>query len=239
MEPKIFNFDYIFDGKTKQSDVYKVVAKPVLNNVFNGWNGTIFAYGQTSSGKTFTMQGALTDQKLKGIIPRIVDGIFERIDNEVENFEFLIKISMVEIYMEKITDLLNINGTKPVKIRETPSKGVYLENLLELCVADESEVMEIIANGNQNRKVGRTDMNAVSSRSHLVTILNIQQDDLNDSSVKKGKLYLVDLAGSEKVGKTGAKGLLLEQAMMINKSLLCLGNVINALTDGKPHIPYR
>lgn len=219
--------------------MYDIVAKPVLNNVFNGWNGTIFAYGQTSSGKTFTMQGLLTNDKLKGIIPRIVDGIFEYIDDAAEHIEFVIKVSMLEIYMENLTDLLNINGSKAIKIRETPTKGVFIENLLEFCVGSEGEVMEIITTGNSNRRVGRTDMNAVSSRSHLVTIVNIQQQDSGDGSIKKGKLYLVDLAGSEKVGKTGAKGLLLEQAKLINKSLLCLGNVISALTESKPHIPYR
>ena len=239
VEPHIFNFDHVFDGPTKQSEVYDVVAKPVLENVFQGWNGTIFAYGQTSSGKTFTMQGAMTNEKLKGIIPRIVDGVFEYIDNSPDHIEFIIKVSMLEIYMESLTDLLNINGAKAIKIRETPTKGIFIENLVEPCVGDESEVMEFLAIGNSNRKIGRTDMNAVSSRSHLVTILNIQQQDTEDGSVKKGKLYLVDLAGSEKVGKTGVKGLLLEQAKLINKSLLCLGNVISALTEGSKHIPYR
>lgn len=163
-DPLTFNFDYIFDGNTKQSEVYKIVAKPVLENVFQGWNGTIFAYGQTSSGKTYTMQGALTNEKLKGIIPRIVDGIFAHIDDAPENIEFIIKVSMLEIYMEGLTDLLNINGTKSVKIRETPTKGIYIENMLEYCVGDEDEVMDILTSGNQNRKIGRTDMNEVSSR---------------------------------------------------------------------------
>ena len=141
-----------------------MVAKPVLENIFQGWNGTIFAYGQTSSGKTFTMQGAMTNDKLKGIIPRIVDGVFDFIDNSADHIEFIIKVSMLEIYKEGLTDLLNINGTKSVKIRETPTKGIFIENMVEPCVGDETEVMELFSHGNQNRKIGRTDMNAVSSR---------------------------------------------------------------------------
>ena len=110
------------------------------------------------------MQGAMTNEKLKGIIPRIVDGVFEYIDNSPDHIEFIIKVSMLEIYMESLTDLLNINGAKPVRIRETPTKGVFIENLVEPCVGDESEVMEFLAVGNSNRKIGRTNMNAVSSR---------------------------------------------------------------------------
>lgn len=147
--------------------MYDVVAKPVLENIFQGWNGTIFAYGQTSSGKTFTMQGAMTNPKLKGIIPRIVDGVFDFIDNSPDHIEFIIKVSMLEIYKEGLTDLLNINATKGVKIRETPTKGIFIENMVEPCVGDEQEVMEYLDHGNQNRKIGRTNMNAVSSRYKL------------------------------------------------------------------------
>lgn len=106
----------------------------------------------------------MTNEKLKGIIPRIVDGVFEYIDNSPDHIEFIIKVSMLEIYMENLTDLLNINGTKGVKIRETPTKGIFIENMVEPCVGDETEVMELLSVGNQNRKIGRTDMNAVSSR---------------------------------------------------------------------------
>lgn len=185
------------------------------------------------------MQGALNNKRFKGIIPRIVDGVFDKIEEAPDNIEFVIKVSMIEIYMEGLTDLLNINSTKAIKIRETKDDGIYIENMVEYCVGDENEVMDIFTNGNQNRKIGRTDMNAVSSRSHLVTILKIEQHDSEDGSIKRGTLYLVDLAGSEKVSKTGATGLMFEQAKLINKSLLCLGNVINALTEGNSHIPYR
>ena len=106
----------------------------------------------------------MTNEKLKGIIPRIVDGVFEYIDNSPDHIEFIIKVSMIEVYMESLTDLLNINGTKSVKIRETPTKGIFIENMVEPCVGEESEVMELFSMGNQNRKIGRTDMNAVSSR---------------------------------------------------------------------------
>lgn len=166
-----FNFDYVFDMKTSQKQVFKVVAKPVIENVFSGLNGSILAYGQTSSGKTFTMQGVLLKKSLRGIVPRLVEEIFKFINNSPEHYEFVVKLSMLEIYMERIRDLLNPNQEKTVRIRQDPREGVKLENLAEVCVGDELEVSNIYNRGVQNRKIGRTNMNAVSSRSHMMTLI--------------------------------------------------------------------
>ena len=153
--------------------------------------------------------------------------------------EFEIKISMIEIYMEKVRDLIDPTKTD-LKIREERSKGVFVEGVTEVSVVEEAEVYQIMKLGNENRAIGCTDMNAQSSRSHSCFIVSISQRNTRDFSSRAGKLYLVDLAGSERVDKTGAAGNTLKEANMINKSLSQLGLVINSLTDGKQsHIPYR
>lgn len=179
------------------------------------------------------------NERLKGVVPRIVSSIFEHIENAGEEIEFMVNVSLIEIYMEEVKDLLNPNAKKKAQIRESPEKGIHLEHVGNPSAADELEVESIIAKGNSNRKVGRTNMNAVSSRSHMITIINITQTNTIDKNVKRGKLFLVDLAGSERAGKTGATGETLAEGALINKSLLCLGNVINSLTENKPFIPYR
>ena len=146
---------------------------------------------------------------------------------------------MLEIYLEEIKDLLNPNNPKKVRIRNSPTTGVSLENLCEICVGDELEVENVMSKGLSVRTIGRTNMNEVSSRSHLVTLIHVTQTDTVENNIKKGKLYLVDLAGSEKVGKTGATGTRLDEAKLINRSLFTLGTVINSLTEGSPFIPYR
>lgn len=234
-----YNFDYIFDMDTEQKHVFNIVAKPVIEGVFDGWNGSILTYGQTSSGKTFTMQGSMVKKKLKGIVPRLVSSLFQFIYDSPEHLEFIVKISMLEIYLEEIKDLLNPNSQKKVRIRNSPTTGITLQNLGEVCVGDELEVENVMSRGLGTRTVGRTNMNEVSSRSHLITLIQVTQTDTIENNIKKGKLYLVDLAGSEKVGKTGAKGQRLEEAKLINKSLFTLGTVINSLTSNAPFIPYR
>jgi len=155
------------------------------------------------------------------------------------DIEFLVKASYLEIYMEKIKDLLDPVKNN-LKVREEKSKGIWVEGATEVYVSSEQEVLEVIRAGTQNRVIAATQMNAESSRSHSLFILNVLQRNLKDGSQKSGKLYLVDLAGSEKVEKTGATGTTLDEAKTINKSLSALGNVINALTDGKSsHVPYR
>lgn len=169
----------------------------------------------------------------------MVKTLFDRVENASEDIEFTVKVSMIEIYMEKLKDLLDPSKTN-LKVHEDKVKGLYIQDCTETYVGDELEVYEIMKVGNENRAIGVTDMNKQSSRSHSCFIMTIQQNNNSDFSTKTGKLFLVDLAGSEKVSKTGAKGQTLDEAKTINKSLTTLGQVINALTDGKStHVPYR
>lgn len=169
----------------------------------------------------------------------MVTTVWDNITNSPDHIEFRMKISLVEIYMEKVRDLLDISKTD-LKIREDKNRGIYIQDVTESYVSEEDEVYNLMKIGNSNRAISATQMNEGSSRSHSLFMMTISQNNLNDLSAKKGKLFLVDLAGSEKVGKTGASGQTLDEAKNINKSLSSLGNVINALTDGKSsHIPYR
>ncbi|KAJ3276220.1 hypothetical protein HDV01_005668 [Terramyces sp. JEL0728] len=234
-----FNFDKVFDWDNTQLDVFTYSAESIVNDIMDGYNGTIFAYGQTGSGKTHTMMGDMENEEMKGLTPRIVEKIFKTIMDSSSDLEFTVKVSYLEIYMEKIKDLLNpINDNLPV--HEDKAKGVYVKGLLEIFVGGVEDVYEAMRRGQSARVVANTNMNAESSRSHSIFVLQITQKNLQTGSVKTGRLSLVDLAGSEKVGKTGATGQTLEEAKKINKSLSALGMVINSLTDGKSsHIPYR
>ena len=181
----------------------------------------------------------MDDPALKGIIPRMAKTIFDQVENADEHMEFLVKVSYIEIYMEKVRDLLDSSKSN-LAVRESKGKGIYVDGATEVYVSCEDEVYDVMRTGTNNRAVGATNMNAESSRSHSLFVVKVQQKDVRTNSVKHGKLYLVDLAGSEKVGKTGAAGQTLDEAKTINKSLSALGNVINALTDGKSkHVPYR
>ena len=234
-----FNFDNVFPPDTEQVVVYEATALPIIEAVMNGFNGTVFAYGQTSSGKTFTMSGPnIYDTEMKGIIPRMVSTVFDGISQDSES-EFLVKVGFCEIYLEKIKDLID-PSRKDLKVQEDKARGVYIAGLSEYYVNSGEELLQYMELGQKNREVGFTLMNAGSSRSHSIFITEINQKSLKDFSQKTGKLYLVDLAGSEKVAKTGATGKTLDEAKNINLSLTCLGKVIHSLTDGKSqHIPYR
>jgi kinesin family protein 5 len=238
--PMRFTFDHVFPPNSAQASVYEHAARPIVESVLEGFNGTVFAYGQTSSGKTHTMTGpSIDDDELKGIIPRMVRTVFETIAGSPEHLEFTVKVSYAEIYMEKIRDLLNPEKSN-LKIHEDKGRGVYIADLTEEYVSEELEVYQLMKDGGTNREVGSTNMNEGSSRSHSIFALTITQNNTVDYSAKTGKLYLVDLAGSEKVLKTGAEGKRLEEAKGINKSLTMLGLVIYSLTDGKStHVPYR
>ncbi|KAH8584339.1 kinesin heavy chain [Cryptosporidium sp. chipmunk genotype I] len=238
---RTFYLDHIFPMDTNQSYVYKTAAKPIVDQLFKGINGTVLAYGQTSSGKTFTMEGIIGDNEKMGVIPRMVHDVFETISNAEEHIEFQLKVSICEVYMERIRDLLDTSGTKSnLRIHEDKIHGIYVKDLSEYFVTSPEEVFELMALGHKHRAVASTNMNSYSSRSHLIFMLQLQQKNVFDSGIKVGKLFLVDLAGSEKISKTGAEGLTLDEAKTINKSLSCLGNVINALTDNtKNFIPYR
>lgn len=238
--PYNFVFDHVFAPNSRQVDVYSVAAKPTVESVMQGFNGTVFAYGQTSSGKTYTMTGYdLNDPELMGIIPRMITTVFSKIEDSDPKIEYQVKVGYCEIYLEKIKDLLDVSKVN-LKVHEDRTRGVYIADLTEEYVSSGEEVYELMKIGSSNREVGFTQMNAGSSRSHSIFILTVTQTNSTDFSSKTGKLYLVDLAGSEKVGKTGAEGKRLEEAKNINKSLTMLGNVITALTDGKSsHVPYR
>mmetsp|Transcript_45158 Transcript_45158/g.72346 ORF Transcript_45158/g.72346 Transcript_45158/m.72346 type:complete len:713 (-) Transcript_45158:2281-4419(-) len=235
-----FTFDCIFDSDSSQSAVFDSIGIPLVKNVFEGYNGTIFAYGQTSSGKTYTMQGPdIADEQLAGVIPRTVQAIFETISRAGENMEFTVRGSYVEIYLERIRDLLD-PSRQNLQVREDPSRGIYVEGMSEQYVNSLEEMMELMELGASNRAQAATGMNEGSSRSHSVFVLQLVQTDTKTHTTKTSKINLVDLAGSEMVRKTGATGARLAEAKMINSSLSALGKVINALTDGKSsHIPYR
>uniref|UniRef100_A0A8C7UER6 Kinesin-like protein n=1 Tax=Oncorhynchus mykiss TaxID=8022 RepID=A0A8C7UER6_ONCMY len=232
-------FDRVFPTNTTQEQVYNACAKQIVKDVLGGYNGTIFAYGQTASGKTHTMEGKLHDPNQMGIIPRIAEDIFNHIFGMDENLEFHIKVSYFEVYMDKIRDLLDVTKTN-LAVHEDKNKIPYVKGCTERFVSSPDEVMDVIDEGKNNRHVAVTNMNEHSSRSHSIFLINIKQEHTETEQKLCGKLYLVDLAGSEKVSKTGAAGAVLDEAKNINKSLSALGNVISALAEGtKTHVPYR
>jgi len=219
-------------------------------------------------GPNNSLTGYCDDPVLKGLIPRIIDSIFEHVQSADPSLEFTIQVSYLEIYLEKLKDLLDrmelighsvicLFCTKPLLwltivninteasknnllIKEDKDRGIHVAGLTEEYVTSASEVFDLMKIGASNRVVSSTRMNAESSRSHSIFIITLNQKDTAKQESRSGKLFLVDLAGSEKVKKTGAEGILLEEAKNINKSLSVLGNVINSLTDGKSsHIPYR
>ncbi|KAK2858567.1 hypothetical protein Q5P01_003187 [Channa striata] len=235
---KPYYFDCVFQSNTTQVQFYNAVAQKIVRDVLEGYNGTIFAYGQTSSGKTHTMEGKLHDPDTMGIIPRIVQDIFNYIYSMDENLEFHIKVSYFEIYLDKIRDLLDVSKTN-LSVHEDKNRVPYVKGCTERFVCSPEEVMDAIDEGKNNRHVAVTNMNEHSSRSHSIFLINIKQENTQTDQKLTSKLYLVDLAGSEKVGKTGAEGTVLDEAKMINKSLSSLGNVISALAEGSTYVPYR
>ncbi|XP_062335176.1 kinesin-1 heavy chain [Osmerus eperlanus] len=235
---KPYMFDRVLQSNTSQEQVYEACAQKIVKDVLDGYNGTIFAYGQTSSGKTHTMEGNLHDQDGMGIIPRIVQDIFNYIYSMDENLEFHIKVSYFEIYLDKIRDLLDVSKTN-LSVHEDKNRVPYVKGCTERFVCSPEEVMDTIDEGKSNRHVAVTNMNEHSSRSHSIFLINVKQENTQTEQKLSGKLYLVDLAGSEKVSKTGAEGAVLDEAKNINKSLSSLGNVISALAEGTSYIPYR
>lgn len=224
----------------KQQDIFDYSIRPTVDDILNGYNGTVFAYGQTGAGKSYTMMGSnIDDPEQRGVIPRIVEQIFASIMSSPSTIEYTVRVSYMEIYMEKIRDLLAPQNDN-LPIHEEKNRGIYVKGLLEIYVSSVQEVYEVMRRGGSARMVSATNMNAESSRSHSIFVVTITQKNVESGSAKSGQLFLVDLAGSEKVGKTGASGQTLEEAKKINKSLSALGMVINALTDGKSHyVPYR
>ncbi|XP_028770808.1 kinesin-like protein KIN-1 isoform X2 [Neltuma alba] len=241
-----FSFDRVFYEKSEQAEVYEFLALPIVRDAANAINGTIITYGQTGAGKTYSMEGPgilECDEPKKGLLPRVVFGLFDTLNrSDEEDIKYSIKLSMAEIYMEKVRDLFNLSNDN-IQIKESKTQGIILPGVAEKTVQNPAEALQSLSRGIANRAVGETQMNMASSRSHCVYIFTILLEYTKHKRSKSGKVILVDLAGSEKVEKTGAEGRVLEEAKSINKSLSALGNVINALTCGLPgkanHVPYR
>ncbi|KAK1904534.1 Kinesin-like protein KIF3A [Dissostichus eleginoides] len=241
--PKTFTFDTVFGPDSKQLDVYNLTARPIVDSVLEGYNGTIFAYGQTGTGKTFTMEGVRAVPELRGIIPNSFAHVFGHIAKAEGDTRFLVRVSYLEIYNEEVRDLLGKDQLQRLEVKERPDVGVYIKDLSGYVVNNADDMDRIMTMGHKNRSVGSTNMNEHSSRSHAIFTITIECSEKGvdgNQHVRMGKLHLVDLAGSERQGKTGATGQRLKEATKINLSLSTLGNVISALVDGKStHVPYR
>lgn len=243
--PNKFTFDRVFSPETNQEEVFQEVGVSLVDNLLAGFNCTLFAYGQSGSGKTFTMEGPQHHGEMAGLIPRIVSAIFEKIQAKTKEsnggLSFAVKVSYVEIYNEKIRDLLDTTRQKcNLQVRQDKVKGVYVEGVTEE-FADSGEVaLAIMDKGSKMRATASTGMNDTSSRSHSVLQVSVIQDDHAAEVEVSSRMTLIDLAGSETVKKTGAQGAQMEEAKAINKSLSALGQVIKAITDpNATHIPFR
>lgn len=274
---KPFTYDYVFGQNTPQIDIYEASVQPLLDALFKGYNATVLAYGQTGSGKTFTMGSGyatlstamasisstesqmtilnLNDLDEVGVIPRVLNDLFTRIDDEKnsnKDLKFNVKVSFVEVYNEEIKDLFNIKGTQEsLNIREE-NNTIRVMNLSEIEVKNSISTIQLLERGSQGRVVGGTAMNDQSSRSHAIFTITLEQNNnLNsnapnseNSGVIKSKFHLVDLAGSERQSKTKAEGIRLKEGININLGLLALGNVISVLgeensSNKTKHVPYR
>ena len=238
--PKVFTFDSVYDWNSEQETVFAETAYPICENVIQGYNGTIFAYGQTGTGKTFTISGVVKDPKLKGIMPRTFDNIFQQIQSDTVK-QYLVRVSYLEIYNEEIRDLMS---KKPVKLDlRDKDTGVYVKDLSTFVVKTPADMLKVFEEGTLQRHVGATNMNEHSSRSHSVFTITVESSEMDaegEPHIKVGKLNIVDLAGSERQDKTGATGDRLKEASKINLSLSTLCHVISSLTDPKcTYVPYR
>lgn len=244
---KVFKYDFNYGGDDSQELLFNQLGQPLIDHAFSGFNNCILAYGQTGSGKSYTMTGNISDE---GLIPRIGRSLFERIDQGKNNeqLKFKVEVSYLEIYNEKVRDLLNPRNTN-LRVREHPSTGPYVEDLSSLVVSDFSEVKSLISEGNKTRTVAATEMNQTSSRSHAVFTIVLTQivydETTNLTSEKRSRINLVDLAGSERSSTANTTGIRLKEGADINKSLATLGRVISALADScsktktAPRVPYR
>ncbi|XP_030211624.1 kinesin family member 3Cb [Gadus morhua] len=239
---KTFTFDSVYDCNSNQMDIYDDTVGPLVESVLHGFNGTIFAYGQTGTGKTYTMQGVSNNPEERGIVPNSFEHIFTQI-SRTQNQKYLVRASYLEIYQEEIRDLLCKNNSRSLELKESADCGVYVRDLSSVVTKNVSELEHVMNMGNQSRAVGFTHMNDRSSRSHAIFVVTVECSEAGpdgEDHIRVGKLNMVDLAGSERQSKTGAKGKRLKEAAKINLSLSALGNVISALVDGRStHVPYR
>uniref|UniRef100_A0A8B9BI10 Kinesin family member 4A n=1 Tax=Anser brachyrhynchus TaxID=132585 RepID=A0A8B9BI10_9AVES len=245
---KAFTYDYVFDPAVEQEEVFNTAVAPLIRGIFKGYNATVLAYGQTGSGKTYSMGGAYTasqeHEPSVGVIPRVIKLLFQEKEQR-QDWEFVLKVSYLEIYNEDILDLLcpSRERSSQISIREDPKEGIKIVGLTERNVACAQDTVSCLEQGNNSRTVASTAMNSQSSRSHAIFTICIDQKKKNDkNSSFHSKLHLVDLAGSERQKKTKAEGDRLKEGININRGLLCLGNVISALGDENKKggfVPYR
>ncbi|XP_069006991.1 kinesin-like protein KIF1A isoform X2 [Embiotoca jacksoni] len=243
-DSKSFNFDYSYWSHTSPEDVnfasqmrvFKDIGEEMLLHAFEGYNVCIFAYGQTGAGKSYTMMGKQDVKDQQGIIPLLCEDLFTKIiDNTDNSMSYSVEVSYMEIYCERVRDLLNPKNKGNLRVREHPLMGPYVEDLSKLAVTSYNDIQDLMDSGNKARTVAATNMNETSSRSHAV--FNIiftqkrQDAETDNTSEKVSKISLVDLAGSERADSTGAKGTRLKEGANINKSLTTLGKVISALAE--------
>uniref|UniRef100_A0A8B9IT29 Kinesin family member 4A n=1 Tax=Amazona collaria TaxID=241587 RepID=A0A8B9IT29_9PSIT len=247
-DDKLFTYDYVFDPSVEQEEVFNTAVSPLIRGIFKGYNATVLAYGQTGSGKTYSMGGTYTasqeDEPSVGVIPRVIKLLFKEKEQR-QDWEFVLKVSYLEVYNEDILDLLCPSRERPsqISIREDPKEGIKIVGLTERNVTCAQEMVFCLEQGNNSRTVASTAMNSQSSRSHAIFTIFIDQKKKSDkNSSFHSKLHLVDLAGSERQKKTKAEGDRLKEGININRGLLCLGNVISALGDENKKggfVPYR
>ncbi|KAM6353837.1 chromosome-associated kinesin KIF4A isoform 2-T2 [Alca torda] len=245
---KSFTYDYVFDPSVEQEEVFNTAVAPLIRGIFKGYNATVLAYGQTGSGKTYSMGGTYTASQEHepnvGVIPRVIKLLFKEKEQR-QDWEFVLKVSYLEIYNEDILDLLcpSRERSSQISIREDPKEGIKIVGLTERNVTCAQDTVSCLEQGNNSRTVASTAMNSQSSRSHAIFTICIDQKKKNDkNSSFHSKLHLVDLAGSERQKKTKAEGDRLKEGININRGLLCLGNVISALGDENKKggfVPYR
>ncbi|XP_031431412.1 kinesin-like protein KIF1A isoform X13 [Clupea harengus] len=264
-ETKSFKFDYSYWSHTSPEDinyasqkqVFRDIGEEMLLHAFEGYNVCIFAYGQTGSGKSYTMMGRQDQQDQQGIIPLLCEDLFTKInDNNDNSMSYSVEVSYMEIYCERVRDLLNPKNKGNLRVREHPLLGPYVEDLSKLAVISYTDIQDLMDSGNKARTVAATNMNETSSRSHAVFNIIFTQkrhdSESDNTSEKVSKISLVDLAGSERADSTGAKGTRLKEGANINKSLTTLGKVISGLAElasasnknkkkkkVEAHIPYR
>ncbi|XP_040895708.1 kinesin-like protein KIF1A [Toxotes jaculatrix] len=241
---KSFNFDYSYWSHTSPEDinyasqmrVYKDIGEEMLQHAFEGYNVCIFAYGQTGAGKSYTMMGKQDVKDQQGIIPLLCEDLFTKINDNTDNsMSYSVEVSYMEIYCERVRDLLNPKNKGHLRVREHPLMGPYVEDLSKLAVTSYNDIQDLMDSGNKARTVAATNMNETSSRSHAVFNIIFTQKrhdaETDNTSEKVSKISLVDLAGSERADSTGAKGTRLKEGANINKSLTTLGKVISALAE--------
>jgi len=240
-------YDHVAGRDSSQADVFDNVGLPMCESVLQGYNATIFAYGQTGAGKTFTMMGSdsgtADEEDSRGLVQRVFDCLFQRIDDmksSAENVEVQCKCSYLEIYNEQVTDLL-CEGAVPIVIRDDPKKGVIVDGATHTVVKSTADTLAALNVGQQNRRVAATCMNKESSRSHCVFTLYLQTSTASEGVTRRcfSRFNLIDLAGSERQKQTQATGDRLKEANNINRSLSALGNVIMSLANNNGHVPYR